>query len=155
MHDVLVAFGAAVLMTALEALGRLAWSGPYLPELMAQKLFAFIPVWAFTPLFRAFGYNSKYYAFGAMIALEVAGLTLVGTVVRGRLRGRPLAGWGNARLIVATASPITGVVLGGLLPLLGAGFAGQSLTGGAWLTVPTVVVGVGCYASVLTCGFSR
>jgi hypothetical protein len=155
LDDVLVAFGAAVLMTVLEALGRFAWRGPYLPELMAEKLFASIPVWAFTPLLRAFGYNSKYYAFGVMIALEVAGLTLIGTVLRGRLRRRRLAGWGSAGLIVATAAPISGVVLVGLLPLLDAGFAGQSLTGGAWLTVPTVVVVAGSYASVLTCGFSR
>jgi hypothetical protein len=154
LRDILAPFGAALLATALEALGRFAWGGPYLPELMAEKFFTLIPVWAFTPLFRAFGYGSKYYAFGGMIAGEVAALTLVGTAVRGWMRRRPGAG-GAFWLTAAVASSVAAAILIGLLPLLDAGIAGQALPGGIWLAVPTFVVVAGSYVAVLTRGVSR
>lgn len=150
----LAPFGAALLATALEVVGRFAWGGPYLPELMAEKFFTLIPVWAFTPLFRTFGYGSKYYAFGGMIVGEVAALTLVGTAVRGWMRRRPATG-GAVWFTAAVASSVAAAILIGLLPLLDAGIAGQALPGGLWLAVPTFVVVAGCYAAVLTRGVSR
>ncbi len=153
MRDALVAFQAALLGTALEALGRFAWDGPYLPELMAQKFFALIPAWAFTPLFRTFGYNSKYYAFAGMIAAELGGLTLVGAVLRDRMRG--LSEWRSPGIVVAIAGPIAVVILIGLLPLLDAGVAGRALPGGIWGTVPSVLMVAGGYAAVLTWGIRR
>ena len=150
MRDVLVAFGAALLTAALEAIGRFGWAGPYLPELMAEKLFALIPVWAFTPLFRTFGYHSKYYAFGGMIAAEVAGLTVVGTALRHWMRRRRLAGWRAPGLAAVAAGLIAVVILGGLLPLVDGGVAGQALPGGAWVAVPTFLILSGCFAAVLT-----
>lgn len=144
-----MALQAALLGTALEALGRFAWGGPYLPELMAQKFFELIPAWAFTPLFRTFGYNSKYYAFAGMIAVEVGGLTVGGTVLRGWLRRRRLD-WRALWLVAAVAGPIAVVILVGLLPLLDAGVAGQALRGGTWVTVPTALAVAGCYATLLT-----
>jgi hypothetical protein len=155
VRDGIVALGAALLTGALEAIGRVGWGGPYLPELMAEKFFALIPVWAFTPLFRTFGYHSKYYAFGGMIAAEVTGLTLLGTMLRRWMRRRALAGWGAARLAAAAAVPIAAVILVGLLPLVGAGVAGQALPGGVWVTAPTFLVLAGCYAAVLTQGRLR
>ena len=155
MRNILAPFGAALLATALEAVGRFAWGGPYLPELMAGKFFALIPMWAFTPLFRTFGHGSKYYAFGAMIAGEVAALTLVGTAVRRWMCRRPAvagASWFAAAII---ASSMAAAVLVALLPLLDAGIAGQALPGGLWLAVPTFVVVAGSYAAVLTWGVSR
>ncbi len=148
MRDAGFAFGGALLTTALEALGRLAWNGPYLPELMAQKLFTLIPVWAFTPLFRTFGYNSKYYTFAAMIGVEIGGLTLGGYVLRRWMRRR-LAGWGSGRLVAAVAGLLAAMILLGLLPLLDAGVAGRAITGGPWITVPTIVAAAACYAAVL------
>ena len=149
MRDAVVAFQAALLGTALEALGRFAWGGPYLPELMAQKFFALIPAWAFTPLFRTFGYNSKYYAFAGMIAAEVGGLTLAGTVLREWMRRRT-PDWRAPWLGTAIAGLMAVVVLVGLLPLLDAGVAGDALPGGIRVTVPSVLfVAVG-YATVLT-----
>lgn len=150
----MVAFQAALLGTALEALGRFAWGGPYLPELMAEKFFALIPVWAFSPLFRTFGYNSKYYAFVGMIAAEVGGLTVAGAVLRKWLLRRPLD-WRAPWLVAAIGGPIAVVILVGLLPLLDAGVAGHALTGGIRVTVPTVLVVAGCYATLLTWGVSR
>jgi hypothetical protein len=146
----LVAFGAALLTAALEAIGRFGWAGPYLPELMAEKFFALIPVWAFTPLFRIFGYHSKYYAFAGMIAAEVAGLTLVGTALRRWMRRRRLAGWAIPWLAVVAAGLIAVVILGGLLPVVDGGVAGQALPGGARVAVPTVLMLSGCFAAVLT-----
>jgi len=151
LRNILTPFGAALLATALEALGRFAWGGPYLPELMAEKFFSLIPVWAFTPLFRTFGYNSKYYAFAGMIAAEVASLTLVGTAVRRWMGRRVAAPW----LITAIAASIAAVILIGLLPLVDAGIAGRGLPGGARLTVPTFVVVAGAYAMVLARGVCR
>lgn len=128
----------------LEAVGRFAWGGPYLPELMAQKLFALIPPWAFTPLFRLFGYNAKYFAFAGMVAAEVGALTLVGAWLRRRWRGR------LPRLEAAAAAAVlAALVLVGLLPLLDAGVAGSALPAGVALTVPTVAVVLGCYMAVL------
>ncbi len=155
MRDILASFGAALLATALEAVGRFGWGGPYLPELMAEKFFTLIPVWAFTPLFRFFGYGSKYYAFMGMIAVEVAALTLVGTAARGWMRRRPAvaeASWFTAAVIV---SSVAAAILVGLLPLLDAGIAGQALSGGPWLAIPTFVVVAGAYAAVLAWGVSR
>ena len=154
MRDILTPFGAALLATALEAVGRFAWGGPYLPELMAEKFFTLIPVWAFTPLFRTFGYGSKYYAFGGMIAAEVTALTLAGTAVRGWIRRRPASG-GASRLTAVVGSSVAAAILIGLLPLLDAGIAGQALPGGFRLAVPTFVVVAGSYAGVLTRGLSR
>ncbi len=154
MRDASVAFQAALLGTALEAFSRFAWGGPYLPELMAQKFFALIPAWAFTPLFRTFGYNSKYYAFAGMIVAEVGGLTLAGTVVRDSLRRR-LADRRPPWRVVAVAGPIAVVILVGLLPLLDAGVAGHALIGGIWVTVPSVLMVAGGYATVLTWGMRR
>jgi len=154
LRDAVVAFQAALLATALEALGRFAWGGPYLPELMAQKSFALIPAWAFTPLFRTFGYNSKYYAFAGMVAAEVGGLTLVGTVLREWLRRR-LPDRRPTWRVAAIAGPIAVVILVGLLPLLDAGVAGQALTGGIRVAVPSVLMVAGGYATVLTWGSRR
>jgi len=155
LRDVVVAFQAALLGTALEALGRFVWNGPYLPELMAEKFFALIPVWAFTPLFRVFGYNSKYYAFGGMIAAEIAGLTLLGSVSRKWIRRRQRVGWRIPWLAAAIAGSLAVAILVGLLPLLDAGVAGQTLIGGVWTTVPSVFVVAGCYATALARGVSR
>ena len=154
MRDMLTPFVAALLATALEALGRFAWGGPYLPELMAERFFMLIPVWAFTPLFRTFGYSSKYYAFGGMIAAEVAALTLLGTAVRGWARRRRAAGGAFWRTAVI-ASSVAAAILIGLLPLLDAGIAGRALPGGPWLAGPTFFVVAGSYAAVLTRGLSR
>ncbi len=150
-----MALGAALLATTLEALGRSVWSGPYLPELMAQKLFAWIPMWAFTPLLRSFGHNAKFHAFFGMVAAEIAALTLAGILLRPRMRRARAAGCGTAGLVAAAAGPVAIAILVGLLPILDAGVAGYALAGGLWVSVPTFVVVAGAYATVLTLGLSR
>ena len=154
-RDTLPALGAALLATTLEAVGRFAWDSPYLPELTAEAFFGFIPPWAFTPLFRTFGYNSKYYAFAAMIAAEIGGLALGGAVLRRWLRDRQLAGRRTAWCAAAVAAALAGVILIGILPLVGAGLGGWGTTGGARTAIPTVIVVAACYAAVLAGGVSR
>jgi hypothetical protein len=154
VRDAFVAFLAALLSSALEAVGRFAWNGPYLPELMAEKLFGVMPVWSFTPLFRTFGYHSKYYAFGGMIAAEIAGLTLLGMALRQWMRRRRRLRWKTAWLAAAVAGTLAVVILVGLLPLLDAGLAGRTLDGGVSAAAPSVVGVAGCYASVLAWGAS-
>lgn len=150
-----MALGAALLATTFEVLGRLVWSGPYLPELMAQKLFASIPMWAFTPLLRTFGYHAKFHAFCGMVTAEIAVLTLAGILLRSRMSHARAAGWPIAWLVAATAGPVAVAILVGLLPILDAGLAGHALAGGLWVSVPTFVVVASAYATVLTRGLSR
>jgi hypothetical protein len=154
VRDAFVALLAALLSSALEAVGRFVWNGPYLPELMAEKFFGLMPVWAFTPLFRAFGYHSKYYAFGGMIAAEIAGLTLLGMALCQRMRRQRQPGWKTPWLAAAVAGPLAVVILAGLLPLLGAGLAGRALDGGVSASVPSAVGIAGCYGSILAWGAS-
>lgn len=149
-----MAFLAALLSSVLEAVGRFVWNGPYLPELMAEKFFGLMPFWAFTPLFRTFGYHSKYYAFGGMIAAEIAGLALLGMALRQCMRRRRQPGWKTAWLAAAVAGPLAVVILLGVLPLLDAGLAGRTLDGGVSAAVPSAVGVAGCYASVLVWGAS-
>jgi hypothetical protein len=149
LRDGAVAFGAALAATLVEGVGRFAWSGPYLPELMAQKLFALLPPWAFTPLLRSFGHNAKYHAFAGMVVLEVGALTVFGAVLRGWARRGP----GSPGIRVATATATLGLVLMLIgLPLLDVGVLGGQLPGGSWIAIPTLVVVIGSYAALLTRG---
>ncbi len=50
LRPVGLAFVAALVSTGFSALARFRWEGLFPPELMAQILFANIPVWGFTPL---------------------------------------------------------------------------------------------------------
>ncbi|MBI2555102.1 MAG: molybdopterin-dependent oxidoreductase [Candidatus Rokubacteria bacterium] len=138
LRRIAVALAATLVLTALTLLGRFAWGGPFPPEQMAEILFANIPVWAFTPLFRLFGYSSKYWAFAAMVGLHLllwtgAGAWLHDTGWRMRLAG--LAGLLAFALI--------------LLPLGGAGWFGAGLPAGAVGSVATLVAAVLLYGGVL------
>lgn len=154
-RDGIVALWATLLATTLEMLGWLVWSGPYLPELMAQKLFDVIPMWAFTPLLRTFGYHAKFHAFFGMVAVEIAALTLAGILLRPWMRRARSASWGIAGLVAAVAGSVAVAILVGLLPVLDAGVAGHALAGGLSVSVPTFFVVSGAYATVLTRGLSR
>lgn len=153
MADGGAALEAALLATMLEALGRVGWGGPYLPELAAQKLFAMIPPWAFTPLLRVFGYYAKYYAFAGMIVIEVGGLTLLGLAARRCMRGREATEGGHRWVYaVAVAGSFGIVVLVVLLPALDAGLAGRALPAGPGVTVSAVAIVASAYAAILTRG---
>lgn len=133
-----VALGASLLFTAFTALGRFAWGGPFPPEPMAEILFANIPVWAFTPLFRLFGLGSKYWAFAGMVGLHLALWTSVGGWLLGRRSRTMLMG-----LLALLAFALL------LLPLSGEGWFGVALPSGPVGAVLTLVVAVALYGGVL------
>ncbi len=119
---VAIGFFATSLMTLLMAAGRFLWEAPLLPEMMAQVLFAFVPVWAFTPLIRAFGLGAKYLAFWGMVGLHLA----VGTTL-GVLCVRRSLSWLGATGLALT---LWLVAMGGLAPLAGMGFLGTRTAAG-------------------------
>lgn len=147
VREGLLALGAALLATGLMAVGRFAWEGPLLPELMATKLFAWVPPWLFTPLFRLFGYNAKYYAFAGMVAGYVGAMTALGVGLRAWWRGRLGLGrigvaWGVLWLVTA----------GAVVPLLDGGVFGTGLPAGGPITSATLGAVLAVYVAVLTMG---
>lgn len=138
LKRIAVAFGASVLLTAFTALGRFVWGGPFPPEQMAEVLFANIPVWAFTPLFRLFGLGSKYWAFAGMLGLHLALWSAAG----GWLLGR-----GGRTMLLGLLALLGFTLL--LLPLGGEGWFGAALPAGRLGSVLTLVVAVALYGGVL------
>jgi len=143
----LLAVGAALFATGLMAVGRFAWEGPLIPELMAEKLFAWVPPWLFTPLFRLFGYNAKYYAFAGMVAGYVGAMTALGVGLRAWCRRGPGLGrigvaWGALWLVTA----------GAVVPLLDGGAFGTGLPAGGLITSATLGAVLAVYVAVLTMG---
>lgn len=147
MRDGLLALGAALLLTGLMALTRFAWGGPLLPELMAGWLFALIPPWLFTPFFRLFGYNAKYYAFAGMVAAYIAAMTAVGVALRGWFRARP----GVGRAAVAWIG-LWLLTAGAFVPILGGGAFGTALPAGGVITSTTLGAVLAAYVAVLAMG---
>ncbi|MBI4587970.1 MAG: molybdopterin-dependent oxidoreductase [Candidatus Rokubacteria bacterium] len=133
-----VALCATLVLTAITALGRFVWGGPFPPEQMAEILFASIPVWAFTPLFRFFGIGAKYWAFAGMVGLHLVLWTGAGgwLVVRG---------W---RTMLMGLLVLLGFALV-LLPLSGAGWFGAALASGPVGAVLTLAAAVAVYGGVL------
>ncbi len=136
-----LAFLATLVSTGFGVLARFGWEGPFLPELMAQILFANIPVWAFTPLFRVFGLGSKYWAFAGMLGLHLLGWTVVGAWLLTRGGLTMLTG-----LVVLFALAVAA------LPLAGAGWFGSSLGPGPLVATLTLLAAVALYGSVLFWG---
>ncbi|MBI4561510.1 MAG: molybdopterin-dependent oxidoreductase [Candidatus Rokubacteria bacterium] len=141
LRRVRLALIATLVSTGFTALLRFGWEGPFPPELMAEILFANIPVWAFTPLFRLFGPGSKYLAFSGMLGLHFLGWTALGAwlVTRG---GRTLF----AGLLALFALTLAA------LPLAGAGWFGASLGAGPIGATLTLLVAVALYGGVLSLG---
>jgi DMSO/TMAO reductase YedYZ molybdopterin-dependent catalytic subunit len=132
---VCLALIATLVSTGFAALARFGWDGPFLPELMAQILFANVPVWAFTPLFRLFGQSAKYWAFAGMVGLHLLGWTALGAWLMTR-RGWTMLGGLIALFALSLAA----------LPLGGAGWFGSALGSGpvgAILTLALAVLGYG------------
>ena len=141
MRRVRLAFFAVLLSTGFSALARFGWDGPFPPELLAQILFANIPVWAFTPLFRFFGLSSKYWAFAGMVGLHLVGWTAVGFWLVTKGGGAMLAG-----LLALFALTLA------TLPLAGAGWFGSALGAGPLVTTFTLLATVGLFGGVLLLG---
>ncbi len=136
-----VALVATLVSTGFGALARFGWEGPFPPELLAQILFANIPVGAFTPLFRLFGLGAKYWAFAGMVGLHIFGWTLAGSWLLTKGGWTMLAG-----LLALFALTLA------MLPLARAGLFGTSLGPGALATILTLLATVALFGGVLALG---
>lgn len=131
-------FIGALLMTGLMFLGRLTLETPLIPELMAEQLFALIPMDLFSLGIRLFGLKAKYLAFWGMVGLFVLIGVFLGSVFtwltkHHRLKVHWLGGLAYGSLLWA---------LFGLMgsPLLGGGLFGANLQGGLLLSSSSLLI---------------
>ncbi|MBI3780865.1 MAG: hypothetical protein HY278_07410, partial [candidate division NC10 bacterium] len=131
-------FVGALLMTALMFLGRFAFGTPLIPELMAERMFALIPMDLFSLGIRLFGPKAKYLAFWGMVGFFVVIGALAGAVFTWvRLRQRLMATWFGG-LAYGTALWALFGLIGS--PLLGGGLFGADLEGGLLLASTSLLV---------------
>lgn len=140
-------FAGALLMTGLMFLGRFMLGTPLIPELMAERLFALIPMELFSLGIRLFGLQAKYLAFWGMVGLCLVIGSCLGALFawflgRRQLRPNWLGGLAYGSLLWA---------LFGLLgsPLLGGGLFGADLEGGLLRAASALLICYWVYGVVL------
>jgi DMSO/TMAO reductase YedYZ molybdopterin-dependent catalytic subunit len=140
-------FAGALLMTGLMFVGRFTLGTPLIPELMAEQLFALIPLDLFSLGIRLFGLKAKYLAFWGMVGLFV----LIGVCL-----GVLFTWLGNHHWLKAHWRG--GLAYGSLLwalfgsvgsPLLGAGLFGANLEGGLLLSSSSLLILYWVYGATL------
>ena len=130
-RGLLAGFFSTILMTAAMVVGRFQWNAPFLPELMAEALFAIVPMSLFTFSIRLLGRAAKWTTFGGALAAQL----LIGTALGG-LFGLGIERRAVQRLLRAALLyvlglwALTAVVV---LPALGAGAFGGLLPPGPLL----------------------
>ncbi|MGH7410519.1 MAG: hypothetical protein ACREJ6_05600 [Candidatus Methylomirabilis sp.] len=144
---------AALVMIGLMFLGRFTLGTPLIPELMAERLFALIPMELFTLGIRLFGPKAKYLAFWGMVGLFL----LIGAILGAVFTWLPLnrqfrAAW-RGGLIYGTALWLLFGLLGS--PLLGGGLFGTDLQGGLLLASAPLLVVYWIYGLVVALVSSR
>jgi DMSO/TMAO reductase YedYZ molybdopterin-dependent catalytic subunit len=120
---------ATLALVGAMFVGRLAWGTPFIPELIAEHIFALVTPRLFTLAIRLLGFGAKWVAFGLAVI--------------GYIGGGVGLGWAYARLLRRASRP-SSVGSGGLfgaavwlalmlwgLPLLGVGVFGVRLRHGA------------------------
>lgn len=134
----LAGFIATILMTVAMVVHRFQWDGPFLPELVAEALFAVVPMSLFTFTIRLLGKAAKWTAFGGAMAAQLT----IGTALGG------LFSFGIERMAVQSPLRVALLYAIGLwaltavfvLPLLGVGPFGNLLPSGSFL-VSTFLLG--------------
>ncbi|HET7560575.1 MAG TPA: molybdopterin-dependent oxidoreductase [Limnochordia bacterium] len=137
MRQAIRTFGIGLIGAA--AAGAVAWCGrlaghwPFPPELMAARLFAWLPMRLFETGVRLLGHWAKWLAFGGMIAvyLAIGGLLAVAAPRLAR-RLSPVAAWALATAVLAAAGLFV------FLPAVGLDWAGRDLVPRPGLPVPLV-----------------
>src|SRR5574337_732046 len=131
-------FGGALLMTGLMFLGRFSLRTPLIPELMAERLFALIPLDLFSLGIRLFGLKAKYLAFWGMVGLFVLigaclGVLFIWLAKRHLLETHWRGGLAYGSVLWA---------LFGLVgcPLLGGGLFGADLEAGLLLSSSSLLI---------------
>ena len=146
-------FVAALVMIGLMFLGRFTLGTPLIPELMAERLFALIPMELFSLGIRLFGPKAKYLAFWGMVGLFL----LIGATLGAVFTWLPLnrqfhAAW-RSGLIYGTALWLLFGLLGS--PLLGGGLFGTDLQGGLLLASASLLAVYWIYGLVVALLSSR
>ncbi len=131
-------FVGALVMTGLMFFGRFALGTPLIPELMAERLFALIPMDVFSFGIRLFGPKAKYLAFWGMVGLFVAIGALLGPLFTWLRPRRLLPGAWLAGIVYGTALWALFGLLGS--PLLGEGLFGADLEGGPLLASGALLI---------------
>lgn len=131
-------FVGALLMTGLMFLGRFALGTPLIPELMAEQLFALIPMDLFSLGIRLFGLKAKYLAFWGMVALFVLIGAFLGSVFTWLAKHH----WLKAHWLGGLAYGSLLWTLFGLVgsPLLGGGLFGAHLEVGLLLSSSSLLI---------------
>ena len=142
-----------LVMTGLMFLGRFALGTPLIPELMAERMFAVIPMDFFSLGIRLFGPMAKYLAFWGMVGLFVVIGALLGPPFTALCRRRRLKGTWLGGLAYGTALWALFGLLGS--PLLGGGLFGADIEGGPLLASASLLILYWVYGLVLALLSSR
>lgn len=134
-------------MTGLMFLGRFTLGTPLIPELMAERLFALIPMDLFSLGIRLFGLKAKYLAFWGMVGLYLVIGAALGPVFIWLQLNRPFKATWRGGLIYGTALWILFGFIGS--PLLGGGLFGTDIEGGLLLASAPLLVLYWVYGVVL------
>lgn len=113
-----------VALTLAMFVGRFQLGAPLLPELIAEWVFAVVPMNLFSFVVRRLGFAAKWLAFGSAVLLQVGMGTALG-VLFGSLTRRLVLERLPLALLYATA--LWALTLAVFLPLLGGGFFGTRL----------------------------
>lgn len=140
-------FVAALVMIGLMFLGRFTLGTPLIPELMAERLFALIPMELFSLGIRLFGPKAKYLAFWGMVGLFLLIGAILGAVFTWLPLNRQFHPAWRGGLIYGTALWILLGLVG--LPLLGVGLFGINIEGGLLLAAAPLLVLHWIYGVVL------
>lgn len=140
-------FVGALFMTGLMFFGRFTLGTPLIPELMAEQLFALIPMDLFSLGIRLFGLKAKYLAFWGMVGLFVLigaflGVVFTWLVKHHRLKARWRGGLAYGSLLWALFGMIGS-------PLLGGGLFGANLEGGLLPAASSLLVLYWVYGAIL------
>lgn len=113
---------AGAVSQGFSAAARWAGAAPFLPELMALRLFELIPMRAFEYFVRLLGGWAKWAAFGGTLLLTLAGAGVAGWVAAALPRK-----WSPARRAAACATALAALAAFVLLPLLGSDPLGRGV----------------------------
>ncbi|MFN3476554.1 MAG: hypothetical protein ACK4Z6_03235 [Candidatus Methylomirabilales bacterium] len=119
-------------MTAAMLISRFQWNAPFLPELLAEALFAVVPMSLFTFSIRLLGKAAKWTAFGGAIAAHLMVGTILGGFLGLGIEKMALKSLLRTALLYSFGLWVLTAVM--VLPALGAGFFGNLLPLGPFLT---------------------
>lgn len=119
---------AGLLVTLAMALGRLALMTPLVPEILAEAVFAWVPMGLFRLAIGLFGDFAKTLAFAAAVGAQLFALAAAGAVY-GLYRRAPRAALPEKRWLSAAGLGAAAWLAAGLavLPAAGAGWFGTGL----------------------------